>query len=929
MKSLPKPRATRLAAVLLASALAVAACGGNDEKTLLASARSHLAKQEVEAARLQLKTLLQDKPQSAEGRLLLGQVMNDTGDPAGAEAELRRALELGQSETTVLPLLAEAMVAQNKGRQLLAQFGKVELPDAQADAALRVQRAKAAGGDGDFDAAEAELARVLARQADHAPALLLRARLAAARGDAAGALAQVDALLARNADNADAWMTKGELLQRTQPTDRAPAMAAFQEAVKRKPDLVAGHVALLGLMLAKPDVPAAQQQWAALQKVAPKHGQTLFFEAVLAEQRGDLKRARELTQLLLRATPDNPQVLMLAGQTELRLNALAQAEAHFTKVLSMAPKSAVARRRLAQVQVQAGQPDKALATLRPLTEANPPDPEALTQAAQAQLIAGDTRAADATFARLAQLKPTDTRTRTALALTQVAQGKDTGLADLQAIAAADPGTVADMALVSARLLRGDFAGAAKAVDALAAKMPGKPLPDQLRGRIALARKDAPGARKAFEQALAKDGDFMPALAGLAMLDLLDKQPAAAKTRFEALLARNPNHTGALLALAEIGARSGAKSEETAALLERAIKSDPTSAGPRQMLIDHQLARRQTKAALAAAQAAVAALPDNTDLLDRLGRVQLMSGDGQQAVSSFNKLAGLMPKSALPHLRLADAYAASGNPKAMAAAVRRAGEVAPGALPVQQALAKLALMENKPDQALAIARAVQAKYPDDATGFGMEGDIELRRQQWDAAAAALRKAMTRKAPGDSHLRLYTALTLGKKTAEAEKLLADHRKAQPADVVMEMHVGDLAMAGGDMAGAERQYRVVLERQPDHLLGLNNLAFVLASQKKAGAVALAEKALALAPDTPAVMDTLALCLAAEQQLPRALEVQAKAVAAAPDAPQFRLQLAKLQLQAGDKPSARTELDKLAKLGAAYPRQAEVAALIKSAGG
>ena len=55
---------------------------------------------------------------------------------------------------------------------------------------------------------------------------------------------------------------------------------------------------------------------------------------------------------------------------------------------------------------------------------------------------------------------------------------------------------------------------------------------------------------------------------------------------------------------------------------------------------------------------------------------------------------------------------------------------------------------------------------------------------------------------------------------------------------------------------------------------------------------------------------------------------VASAPDAAQFRLQLAKLHLQAGDKPSARTELATLAKLGSAFPRQAEVAELLKSAG-
>jgi putative PEP-CTERM system TPR-repeat lipoprotein len=422
---------------------------------------------------------------------------------------------------------------------------------------------------------------------------------------------------------------------------------------------------------------------------------------------------------------------------------------------------------------------------------------------------------------------------------------------------------------------------------------------------------------------------MPALAGLALLDLADKQPAAAKARFEAVLARHPDHGGALVALAELASRTGAPASEAVQLLERAIKSEPTNPAPRLLLVDQYLAAHQLKPALNAAQAAVTALPDNADLLDRLGRLHLMTSDAQQAISSFNKLAGLLPKSPMPQLRLADAQTAAGNAKAVAAAVRRAGELAPDAVPVQQALARLALVDGKPEQALAIARTLQAKHPDDAVGYLLEGDVESRRRQWDAAAAALRKALGRKQPGDSLQRLHAALVAGGKTAEADKLATDWRKAHPDDMALVLHLGDMALGRGDLPGAEQLYRSVLAQQPADVTSLNNLAFVLASQKKAGGVALMDKALALAPDSPALLDTMALCLAAEQQLPRALEFQAKAIAAAPGALQFKLQMAKLQLQAGDKAQARVELDKLAKLGASYPRQAEVAELLKSIGG
>ena len=918
-----------LLAGLIAVLAVTAGCGEPSEAELLASARQQLAKQDGEAAKLQIKTLLQKNPQSGDGRLMLGQLLLASGDAAGAEAELARALELGQTEVAVLPLLADSLLAQGKGALLLQRFGRTVLPDAKADASLRTQLAAAEAQGGNTAGAEAQLALALRARPDHAPALLLKARLLAASGDQPGALAQVNSLLAQQADLADAWMLKGELLQASKPADKTDTLAAYAQAITLRPALLQAHNAVIMIQLAKPDLDAAALQLAALQKVAPKHPQTLFMEALLADQRGEHERVRELTQLLLRGNPASPPLLMLAGQAELKLNALAQAEAFFTKASQLVPKAAPPRLQLAQVQLRTGQADKALITLKPLLDGDTPDAKALTLAGQAKLLIGDKKGADANFARAAKLQPTDTRVRTTLALSQLAGGQDTaGLAALQDIAAGDKGNTADLALITAQARRGDNAGALKAVAALAAKMPGKALPDHVRGRLALQRGDMADARKQFELALTKEADYMPALAGLAALDLADKQPAAARARFDAALQRNPKNMSAMLALAEINARTGGKPEDTVQLLEQAIKTEPANAIPRLMLVDHQLGSRNPKLAFNASQAGLAALPDNSELLDRQGRALMALGEAQQAVSTFSRLATLNPRSPMPQLRLADAQALAKNSSATAAAVRRAAEIAPKDPQVQQALFSLALMEGKPAQALAVARTVQAQRPDAAVGFNMEGDAELRQKHWDAAAAALRKARTLKDPGDATQRLHAALLAGKKTAEADKLAAEQQQAKPGDMGFVMYLGDAALASGNSAQAEQHYQQVLDKQPDSVLALNNLAYTLAAQKKPGAVALAEKAQKLAPTSAAVMDTLAFSLAAENQLSRAIEMQTKAVTSAPEAPQFRLQLAKLQLQAGDKASARTELNTLARLGPAFGRQTEVAELLKSSG-
>ena len=56
------------------------------------------------------------------------------------------------------------------------------------------------------------------------------------------------------------------------------------------------------------------------------------------------------------------------------------------------------------------------------------------------------------------------------------------------------------------------------------------------------------------------------------------------------------------------------------------------------------------------------------------------------------------------------------------------------------------------------------------------------------------------------------------------------------------------------------------------LRGMAQVLALQKKPGAVAMAERALAGAPQSGAVLETLSLALAAENNLERAIDVQVR---------------------------------------------------------
>ena len=915
--------------MLVAGLAVLGACSGSSDAELLASARGYLAKRENAAAIIELRNLLQQNPEQREGRFLLGKALLETGDVAGAEVQLQRALDAGQPDNEVLPLLASAMVALKKSTLLVQQYGSVELKDDRAAAEFQTQLAIAHMSNNAMGKAEAAVAGALQRAPAYAPAALLQAQLKAARGDLADAQTLVEELLKRAPDNAAAWALKGDLLARSNGADGAPALAAYRKALDLQPALVPAHVAIMSLLVAKRDFDAVAKHWEEMKKVLPQHPETQYFEGVLAFSKGDAKRVREITALLLRSPQPDSRVLLLAGQAELQLNAITQAEALLGKAVLVAPKSAPPRHMLAEVYLRTGQAEKALGLLKPVLEGPAPDADLLVLLGRAQLMTGDAMSAEASFNRAAKLRPNDKRLLTSAALSRLGKGQGAAaLSELETVAASDAGTTADLALISERLRRREFDAALKAVNALAAKQPKMALPDFLRARIALQRGDPTAARRGFEAALVKDPAFFQAVASLATLDIADGKPDVARGRFEAVLQRDPANVNAHLALAQMAARGGASKENVAKLIEGAINANPAAPGPRAALIDHYMAAGDAALALSAAQVAVAAAPDDPDLLDRLGRVQQAAGNMNQAIPIFSQVVALQPTSALPLLRLADAHMANKNADAAAASVRRAMLADPRSLPAQRAGIALALREKQPAQALTIARTVQTQRPDDALGFLLEGEIELMRHNHELAIAAMRKGLSRPNAAEVAPRLHLALLDAKQNAEADRMATSWVKAHPDDIGFALHLSDLASTQGNPGLAESRYRDVLKRQPDNVLALNNLAYLLVKQKKPGAVALAEQAVKLAPDRPLFMDTLALGYAQDNQLPKALELQKRVVAREPGIPDYRLTLAKLQIQAGDTVAARAELAKLVALGKEFSSQEEVASLLKTLG-
>lgn len=241
-------------------------------------------------------------------------------------------------------------------------------------------------------------------------------------------------------------------------------------------------------------------------------------------------------------------------------------------------------------------------------------------------------------------------------------------------------------------------------------------------------------------------------------------------------------------------------------------------------------------------------------------------------------------------------------------------------------ASLAMRKKQPDKALELARSAQQLRPTDALGWMLEGEIEFARGQWTQAAAAYRKALDKPPAMVAARKLYVTLLRADKGAEAAAFAAQWQKSQPRDADFVFYMGDVARARGHQAEATKLFEQTLTMSPGHALALNNLAMLRLQVQQPGALDLAQRAAKAAPFEPAVLDTLAQALGAENRLSEAVSMQSRAVQMAPEVPELRLVLARLLLQSGEKAKAKTELQKLRDLGQQLKEQDEIDRLLKS---
>jgi putative PEP-CTERM system TPR-repeat lipoprotein len=894
---------------------------------LIASARDYQARGDDKAAIIQLKNALQQRPQDGAARLMLGLATLRTGDPVSADKELRKALELGQAPEQVLPPLARAMLELGEAGKLLKEFGDRRLADPGAQAGFLASLGQAQLQLGRLDEAANAFKAAQAIDPELVAANLGQARLLAASGNVESALQLVDQVIARHPKAADAFVLQADL--RLYQGDRAGAKASLEQAVEADGAYLPGRLALVEALIQFGEFDAAAIQLDAARKLRAGDLRILYFDSLIAYGKKDLAKAREAVLKILKASADNVPALVLAGAIDLKDGKAADAEKHLRRAVANAPQHAGARRLMVRAYLSTEQPAKALDTLQPLVASSARlDPALLMLAGETYLANGELQPASTFFAAAAETKSQEPSARTRLGQIALLRGdSDTGIRELEAATALENAPIqADISLILGYLRRKDYDRALETARQLAKKYPKNPMVQQLQGEVHLVRREPKEAREAFENALAVGPKYLPAVAGLARIDLAEKKPGDARKRFEDLIARDPKNERALLGFAEVMTRTGAPPAELLPILQRAVSVNPQSANARLALIGSYLRAKDTRAALTAAQEADAAIRNDLRILGALAQAQEAAGEPNQAIETYNRMAALDPKSSAPLTRLAALHVKRKDYSKAIETLRRAQKIAPNDPAIGRDLVGTYLLAGKAEDALKEAQAVRAATPKVGVGYLLEGDVYASTKRWPQAERAYRDGLKVDPTSDVlAVKLHVALLEMNRVADAESMARNWLAQHPKDTRFRNYLAERMTRAGNMKQAITLYEAVLAQDSNNVVALNNLAWVAGTLGDPRAIGYAERAVKLAPDSAPALDTLGVLLVRKGDAAKGIEYLGRATTLAPDRHDIRFNYAKALVNAGRGDEARKQLSMLQGVTADFPGKSEIPMLLK----
>jgi tetratricopeptide (TPR) repeat protein len=295
------------------------------------------------------------------------------------------------------------------------------------------------------------------------------------------------------------------------------------------------------------------------------------------------------------------------------------------------------------------------------------------------------------------------------------------------------------------------------------------------------------------------------------------------------------------------------------------------------------------------------------VLEVMAQSQLARKQYQDAKQSVEQLLAQQSNSAQAHFLLAQVYAGLGNRTDTKQELESVIKLSPKHFAAHLALARLLAQEGQNEKVTEQLTVLNEISPDNPDVLALKASLAQAQGDQKTASTLLQDVFEQIPSTASMLAVARQeLAMGNQMASLE-LQKQWMTEHPDDLVASMALADAYINQNQVERAITLYQRVLEQDEQNVNALNNLAWQLRDKEPVKALQYAKRAVALAPESAEVMDTLSVVFLKNNDIKSAKRYTERALAKKPKDPSFRYHSAMIDTAAGDKASAIETLQSL----------------------
>ncbi|KAF0182307.1 MAG: hypothetical protein FD164_1146 [Nitrospirae bacterium] len=847
-------------------------------------ARAYVKNGKVDAADKELQKVLLQNPALKDAHIELARVLLLLGKPDEA---IREATPYMNESADALETAGLAYAAKNNYDEAITLLKKAAATsDPRSDAGLSLAQVYANAGR--MTDAKTQIATVLEKSPGKTKALYLLGQLQLAENKPDEAQKTYDQILAKNPTDSEAAYRKAMIYLSRGQEDQALALG--RQLLEKAPKSALGNLI---------------------------EGLALFHQKKYGESIAPLQRG-------VGAMP-SPLGYFYLGQAHFYKNEPEQAMNQFQKALDLNPNFVQARIFSALVLLQQRRTDDAITEAKKAIEKDEKNAVAYNVLASALMAKGQVDEASRAFSRAIEIAPNYADAHMKKGMLSLSLGKvQEAENELKTVVNLSPELLNSRMMLFTHYMRQKQHDKALQLmkDGLKGTSDDGFLYNAMAATAFAGNKPDDGLKY-----LQKAKELNPALPdpyiNTASYYLRLKQPEKAAAEYQALLVKDPKNLKALLSLGMLAEQQKKDAEALSYYTKAKEAGTPFGAAA---LAEYHMRKQQSDRAISVLDDSIKSHAKEFALYEMKGLIYLSEKKFKEALKTFEAAEAVDANRALPFI--VNTHAAAGDYAAALGKLEAALKAKPDRLDLQAEMVRVAVLKKDYPLAADFARRIISQRPTQAAGHVLLAGVHDSQNDIAAAIDSAKKGVAVEPKNDgAHMMLAALYAKKRDYSAAHSAYAAAAKANPKNIAARFGQASLYDLSGNRKEAEKGYRAVLKTDPRYVPALNNLAFLLAASGGGGkdeAIRLATEALRIAPNDPALMDTLGYIYIKNGRYEDARPLIEKAVELLPKNPSVLYHAGMLYAATGQKVKALASLEAAVKAGD-FPEAKDARALLE----